>query len=100
VGLIANHSPDILNLVLVDYKGGGAFRPFERLPHCVDIVTNLNKAAVDRMFTAINAEIRRRQALNAETGTKDIIEYREARGCTSAARPTRTCSSSSMNTPR
>ena len=28
------------------------------------------------MFTAISAEIRRRQALNAETGTKDIIEYR------------------------
>jgi S-DNA-T family DNA segregation ATPase FtsK/SpoIIIE len=76
VGLALNYPPDILNLVLVDYKGGGAFKPFERLPHCVDIVTNLNKAAVDRMFTAINAEIRRRQALNAETGTKDIIEYR------------------------
>ncbi len=76
VGLALNYSPDILNFVLVDYKGGGAFKPFERLPHCVDIVTNLNKAAVARMFTAINAEIRRRQALNAETGTKDIIEYR------------------------
>jgi DNA segregation ATPase FtsK/SpoIIIE, S-DNA-T family len=76
VGLALNYSPDILNFVLVDYKGGGAFKPFEGLPHCVDIVTNLNKSAVDRMFTAINAEIRRRQALNAETGTKDIVEYR------------------------
>jgi DNA segregation ATPase FtsK/SpoIIIE-like protein len=76
VGLAAWQSPDILNFVLVDYKGGGAFQPFRKLPHCVDIVTNLNKAAVARMFTAINAEIRRRQALNAETGTKDIIEYR------------------------
>lgn len=76
VGLALNYSPDILNFVLVDYKGGGAFKPFENLPHCVDIVTNLNKSAVDRMFTAINAEIRRRQALNAETGTKDIVEYR------------------------
>ncbi|HXV43955.1 MAG TPA: FtsK/SpoIIIE domain-containing protein, partial [Anaerolineae bacterium] len=76
VGLAVYQSPDILNFVLVDYKGGGAFKPFEKLPHCVDIVTNLNKAAVARMFTAINAEIRRRQALNAETGTKDIIEYR------------------------
>jgi len=77
VGLALNYSPDILNFVLVDYKGGGAFRPFERLPHCVDIVTNLNKAAVSRMFTAINAEIRRRQKLNADTGTKDIIAYRQ-----------------------
>ncbi|MCL4297868.1 MAG: hypothetical protein KJ077_19150 [Anaerolineae bacterium] len=76
VGLAVFQSPDILNFVLVDYKGGGAFKPFEKLPHVVDIVTNLNKAAVNRMFTAINAEIRRRQALNAETLTKDIIEYR------------------------
>jgi len=76
IGLVMYQSPDVLNFVLVDYKGGGAFQPFRTLPHCVDIVTNLNKAAVDRMFTAINAEIRRRQALNAETGTKDIIEYR------------------------
>ena len=77
VGLALNYSPEILNFVLVDYKGGGAFKPFERLPHCVDIVTNLNKAAVNRMFTSINAEIRRRQSLNADTGTKDIIEYRQ-----------------------
>lgn len=77
VGLALNYPPDILNFVLVDYKGGGAFKPFETLPHCVDIVTNLNKAAVDRMFTAINAEIRRRQALNVKTVTKDIVEYRQ-----------------------
>lgn len=76
VGLALTYSPDILNFVLVDYKGGGAFKPFEQLPHCVDVVTNLNTAAVERMFTAINAEIRRRQALNAATGTKDIIDYR------------------------
>jgi DNA segregation ATPase FtsK/SpoIIIE-like protein len=77
VGLAMHYSPDILNFVLVDYKGGGAFKPFEQLPHCVDIVTNLNRAGVSRMFTAINAEIRRRQALNATTGTKDIVEYRK-----------------------
>lgn len=76
VGLALNYSPDILNFVLVDYKGGGAFKPFEKLPHCVDVITNLNKAAVNRMFIAIDAEMRRRQALNADTGTKDIIEYR------------------------
>ena len=77
VGLALHYSPSTLNFVLVDYKGGGAFKPFERMPHCVDIVTNLNKAAVERMFTAISAEIRRRQGLNAETATKDIVEYRQ-----------------------
>ncbi len=77
VGLAMNYSPDILNFVLVDYKGGGAFKPFEDLPHVVDIVTNLNKSAVYRMFSAVNAEMRHRQALNVETGTKDIIDYRK-----------------------
>jgi S-DNA-T family DNA segregation ATPase FtsK/SpoIIIE len=77
VGLALNFPPDVLNFVLVDYKGGGAFKPFETLPHCVDIVTNLNKAAVNRMFAAINAEMRRRQKMNADTGTKDIVEYRK-----------------------
>jgi DNA segregation ATPase FtsK/SpoIIIE-like protein len=76
VGLALRYAPETLTFVLVDYKGGGAFAPFAQLPHCVDIVTNLNPAAVARMFTAIGAEIARRQALNATTGTKDIVEYR------------------------
>lgn len=77
IGLAVNYSPDILNFVLVDYKGGGAFTPFAKLPHCVDIVMNLNKADVDRMFTSIKAEIQRRQELNVKTGTKDIVDYRK-----------------------
>lgn len=77
VGLALRYDPSVLNFVLVDYKGGGAFKPFETLPHCVDVVTNLDKTGVDRMFTAINAEVRRRQQLNVETDTKDIVEYRK-----------------------
>ncbi|NKQ34305.1 MAG: hypothetical protein HF973_01675, partial [Chloroflexi bacterium] len=77
VGLVLNYDPSVLNFVLVDYKGGGAFKPFADLPHCVDIITNLNKSAVKRMFTAINAEMQRRQKLNADTQTKDIVEYRQ-----------------------
>jgi DNA segregation ATPase FtsK/SpoIIIE, S-DNA-T family len=77
VGLALRYDPGALNFVLVDYKGGGAFKPFQHLPHCVESVTNLNRGAVHRMFTAIGAELRRRQRLNAETGTKDIVEYRQ-----------------------
>ncbi|RME61199.1 MAG: hypothetical protein D6790_08185, partial [Caldilineae bacterium] len=76
VGLALRYDPTVLNFVLVDYKGGGAFQPFADLPHCVDLVTNLNPSAVERMFTAIRAEMRRRQQLNQETDTKDIVEYR------------------------
>ena len=77
VGMALTYDPTILNFVLVDFKGGGAFTPFKDLPHCVDMVTNLNRSAVRRFFTAINAEMGRRQRLNTETGTKHIVEYRE-----------------------
>ncbi|MDP9311197.1 MAG: FtsK/SpoIIIE domain-containing protein, partial [Chloroflexota bacterium] len=76
-GLALNYDPSILNFLLVDYKGGGAFQPFAALPHCVDVITNLNKSAVKRVFTTINAEMQRRQKLNAETRTANIVEYRE-----------------------
>ncbi len=76
VGLALRYPPDVLNFVLVDYKGGGAFKPFENLPHCVDLVTNLNKTAVGRMFTAIRSEMDRRQELNAQKGVSHIVDYR------------------------
>lgn len=77
LGLALAYPPEILNFVLVDYKGGGAFKPFERLPHCVDLVTNLDESAVDRMFASIDAEIKRRQSLNASTSTENIVVYRK-----------------------
>jgi len=76
-GLAINYDPTILNFVLIDYKGGSAFKPFETLPHCVDIVTNLDGKAVDRMFVAIDAELKRRSGLLADYNVKHIVEYRQ-----------------------
>ena len=45
IGMALNFNPNVLNFVLVDYKGGSAFEPFKRLPHKVDIVTNLDQSA-------------------------------------------------------
>ncbi|MCB0165939.1 MAG: hypothetical protein KDI79_17025, partial [Anaerolineae bacterium] len=77
VGMAVTYDPSVLNFVLVDYKGGGAFKEFSELPHVVDIITNLAGDGVTRMFTAIKSEMQRRQALNAETGTKNIVDYRQ-----------------------
>ncbi|MEM7798450.1 MAG: FtsK/SpoIIIE domain-containing protein [Chloroflexota bacterium] len=74
--LALNYDPSVLNFVLVDFKGGGAFKPLEKLPHVVDVVTNLEGSAVDRMFASITAELNRRQAINAETNSKDLVHYR------------------------
>lgn len=76
-GLAMNYDPSILNFVLVDYKGGAAFEPFRNLPHVVDIVTNLDGKAVDRMFVAIRSELDRRSGLLAKHNVKHIVEYRK-----------------------
>jgi DNA segregation ATPase FtsK/SpoIIIE-like protein len=77
LGLAIRYDPSIINFVLIDYKGGAAFVPFENLPHCVDIVTNLQGSAVDRMFAAINAELNRRQEINTRENAKHIVHYRQ-----------------------
>lgn len=77
LSLAVKYDPMMVNFVLVDFKGGAAFDPFKGLPHVVDIVTNLRGNAVARMFAAINAELNRRQQINQDNGTKDIIRYRK-----------------------
>lgn len=77
IGLALNYSPDVLNFVLVDYKGGSAFDPFKKLPHAVDIVTNLDESATARVFASIIAELDRRQKLNTYSASKDIVHYRQ-----------------------
>jgi type VII secretion protein EccCb len=77
VGMALNFNPDVLNFVLIDYKGGSAFEPFKRLPHKVDIVTNLDESATARVFASIIAELDRRQKLNTYTNSKDIVHYRK-----------------------
>ena len=70
------YAPSVLNFVLVDYKGGGAFKGLHTLPHVVDMITNLQRDGVTRMFTAIQAELKRRQAINSANDTKNIVDYR------------------------
>jgi len=75
-GLALKYDPRIVNFVLVDFKGGAAFEPFKKLPHVVDILTNLQANAVERMFVAIQAVMEQRSALLARSGMKDLVEYR------------------------
>jgi DNA segregation ATPase FtsK/SpoIIIE-like protein len=77
LSLAVKYDPRMVNFVLIDFKGGAAFDPFKDLPHVVDIVTNLRGNAVARMFAAINAELNRRQGINQDNDTKDIVRYRK-----------------------
>ncbi len=75
-GLAVKYDPRIVNFVLVDYKGGSAFEPFRKLPHVVDILTNLQGSAVERMFVAIQAVMEQRASLLAKSGVSDLVKYR------------------------
>lgn len=67
--------PEELAFVLVDYKGGAAFRECARLPHTVGLVTDLDPHLVRRALTSLRAELRRRERLLAAAGVSDLHEH-------------------------
>ncbi|MFI1170333.1 FtsK/SpoIIIE domain-containing protein [Streptomyces melanogenes] len=71
---VANR-PDAMTFVLVDYKGGSAFKDCVSLPHTVGMVTDLDAHLVERALTSLSAELRRREHILAEAGAKDIEDY-------------------------
>ncbi|AWB83407.1 type VII secretion protein EccCa [Corynebacterium liangguodongii] len=80
--LAATHSPEELNVVLVDFKGGATFLGCEDLPHTAAVITNLEAESVlvERMFDAISGELNRRQELLREAGNfANVTDYFHAR---------------------
>ncbi|MGY2082758.1 FtsK/SpoIIIE domain-containing protein [Blastococcus sp. SYSU DS0539] len=75
---VANR-PDALNLVLVDYKGGSAFKDCVHLPHTVGMVTDLDAHLVERALTSLGAELRYREQRLAAAGVKDLEDYLDLR---------------------
>nr|WP_275585518.1 FtsK/SpoIIIE domain-containing protein [Blastococcus saxobsidens] len=71
---VANR-PDALNFVLVDYKGGSAFKDCVHLPHTVGMVTDLDAHLVERALTSLGAELKYREHWLARAGVKDIDDY-------------------------
>ena len=82
LALLATHSPDELNLVLVDFKGGATFLGLERSRHVAAVITNLEQelSLVDRMGDALRGELNRRQELLRAAGNfANVTEYEQAR---------------------
>jgi S-DNA-T family DNA segregation ATPase FtsK/SpoIIIE len=70
LALAVTHSSEILNFVLVDFKGGATFTTLDRLPHTSAVITNLadELSLVDRMLGAMQGELVRRQELLRQAG--------------------------------
>ncbi len=77
-GLTMTHSPELLSLVLVDFKGGATFAGVTDLPHVAGLITNLvdEAALVDRVKDALVGEQQRRQKMLRDAGNIDNVrEY-------------------------
>lgn len=82
LSMATTHSPDALNLVLVDFKGGATFLGLESLPHVSAVITNLEGEfdLVDRMKDALYGEMNRRQELLRSAGNfANVGDYEKAR---------------------
>ncbi len=82
VGLAAGHSPELLTMLLIDFKGGATFADLQELPHTAGLITNLadDLTLVDRMRTSLAGELERRQQLLRDAGNLESIHaYQELR---------------------
>lgn len=88
MGLCMCYTPEQVNLLLVDMKGGDFIRRMGALPHVVGTVSDIDSISEDnninpdnteymlsRFLRAMKAEIRRRKKLFKDLNVKDIDEY-------------------------
>ena len=86
LSLALTHPPEDLSMILVDYKGGAAFAPFEpadaRLPHLAGLIDNLadDPQLTTRARASIQGEVVRRQRLlKSADSSPSITHYRQLR---------------------
>ncbi|WP_297774716.1 type VII secretion protein EccCb [Mycobacterium sp.] len=81
LGMMARNSPDVLNLLLVDFKGGATFLDYAQAPHVSAVITNLADDAplVARMRDSLAGEMNRRQQLLRTAGCVSVESYERAR---------------------
>uniref|UniRef100_UPI000362068C type VII secretion protein EccC n=1 Tax=Nocardiopsis lucentensis TaxID=53441 RepID=UPI000362068C len=70
LALAASHPPERVSMVLVDYKGGATFAPFEDMPHVAGVITNLedDAALIERVYSSLSGEVQRRQQVLRDAG--------------------------------
>jgi DNA segregation ATPase FtsK/SpoIIIE, S-DNA-T family len=74
-GLAIANTPESMTFVLVDYKGGAAFKDCVNLPHTVGMVTDLDPHLVERALDSLGAELKWREHALAASGAKDLEDY-------------------------
>lgn len=83
---VANR-PDEMTFVLIDYKGGSAFKDCAKLPHTVGMVSDLDGHLTERALESLAAELKRREHLLLAADAKDIEDYNDLRDLAQAPPP-------------
>ncbi|MBR5754617.1 MAG: hypothetical protein IKX97_02190 [Erysipelotrichaceae bacterium] len=88
LSMCIRYSPRYLNIVLVDYKGGGIIGSLSErkrtLPHVIASITNLENNVLDRLVISLKNECQRRQRLFRQVSQitdrpiMDIDDYLES----------------------
>jgi len=77
--LAVNYHPHDIVFLLIDYKGGGMSNTFEKLPHLVGSITNLDGNLIERAKVSLRAELMRREKVLKEAGNlQHIDEYNKS----------------------
>ena len=89
LSMAINYSPEEVQFVIIDYKGGGLAGAFENkengisIPHLAGTITNLDASEMNRALVSINSELKRRQRKFNEVreqlgeSTIDIYKYQK-----------------------
>jgi hypothetical protein len=72
--LVSTHSPDELNIYIVDF-GGRNLAVFKDLPHVGAFITSEEEERIQRLLRRIESIVEKRQALLSEAGIVDIYTY-------------------------
>ncbi|WP_204809362.1 type VII secretion protein EccCb [Mycobacterium riyadhense] len=81
LGLAAKFPPEMVQILLGDFKGESAFSGLEILPHVVGVVSNLEKSLhkLERLELVLRGELIRRQELLNKYGFPGVRQYEQAR---------------------
>lgn len=81
LSLAINYSPEEVNFLLIDYKGGSMSNELEGLPHIVGNISNLSNKLVKRALITIKGEIKRRQDIFNKYGVTNITSLIKSHKC-------------------
>lgn len=75
MSLAVNFHPYEVGFLLIDYKGGGMANLFQKLPHLLGTITNLDGAESYRAMVSIKSELARRQRIFNQYNVNHINGY-------------------------